>query len=137
MADIIVTIPKTKIKEVALKAVECFKAKGRIEFTREYPLGKAPPVSQGDKIFVVEDGFIRGYFVVLSVRDESHPIIGTKDTFDEKTIVVLDIHSWNTVEPIAMIGFPNFKYAPDGFKFTRKGNGCFDLEAKAAALSGE
>ncbi len=95
--------------------------------SRTYPFGKAPPVKQGSKVFVIEDGFIQGYFVVHEVRDYSYPVIGTDDVFDEGTVVVFDIFSWQPIEPIAMAGFGNFKYVPDGFVFQMKDVGCFDL----------
>lgn len=128
MPDIIITIAKDKIKEEALKVVKSLKSLGREEYYRQYSLNKQPPVRFGDKVFILEDGYVRGFFVVQEVRRRSFPVIGTADQKDEYSRVIFDVLSWQSIVPIPMNGFPGFKYVLDDFTYQTIGDGCFDLE---------
>lgn len=128
--DIIITIPKDKISEEASRAAMVLEALGHDDkYYIAYPFLGNPPVEFGDKVFVVEDGNIVGYYRVQEVEHSSHPVIGTADVRDEKSLVILDILSWQSINPIPMLDFSGWKVAGT-FPYTRIGDGCFDIITK-------
>ena len=98
--DIIVTTPKNMIANAADEA-ELVKTGEATHYYRRYK--NPPPVDHGDRVYYVEDGYIRGYCLV-DYFDYDY------EGNDEITEMMMDALSWTWIEPIPMVGFQNWRY---------------------------
>ncbi len=105
--DIIVTTPKTAMSEAAAEAKvakQGILAGTDVVYTRSLGRNLPNSLDQNDRVFYVEDGFIRGYAVVLREpyrsREEPH-----------RAVVMLSVTSWKWIRPIAMRGFRGWRYS--------------------------
>ena len=64
MPDIIVTTPKSEMRNAALEAKECIDEGGGSYFRTLATFPKR--LNENSRIFYVEDGYIRGYFPIHS-----------------------------------------------------------------------
>jgi len=106
--DIIVTTPKSETENAAREAENCIQAGGGFYF-RRFPV-KPQGVKVGDRVFYVEDGYIRGYAVVCDIFF-SNGI--TCDTTGRKWpsgwYLKMPADSWRWIEPIEMRGFQGWR----------------------------
>jgi hypothetical protein len=108
--DIIVTTPKSASADAAQEAENVKKSGGGSYYRR---LGTLPKdLQSGDKVFYVEDGFVRGYAVVHSVlKDTAFTCSTTNKTWPRGNYVVMPAVSWKWINPIEMRGFQSWRYA--------------------------
>ena len=114
--DIIVTTPKDQIKNAAKEAEKALSG----EVSHYFRHFKKPPIDLniGDKVFYVEDGYVRGFAVVVSITTEKGvPCSTTGLKYGEGVYVWMPVNTWNWIKPIPMKGFQGFRYVPDDFIF--------------------
>jgi len=114
--DIIVTTPKSQIANAAQEAADCI-ADGGGEYFRRFPINQSPDINIGERVFYVEDGYIRGY--AHASRVFQTPRCVQCDTtgrwWPPGFYVVMPADSWRWIKPIPMRGFQGFRYArPEG-----------------------
>jgi hypothetical protein len=115
MPDILVTTPRPRAKEAAEEAerAKALAAAGQNTGTyfRNFPGPSAPPLGEGDRLYYVLDGFVRGFLVVSWAEDSS----GVEDT--EGNVHRAGFYafskpeSWQWIEPIPFGGFQGWRYA--------------------------
>jgi len=108
--DIIVTTPKSQMATAAQEA-ENVKASGGGIYFRCLGRHRPEDLGEGDRIFYVEDGFIRGFATVMQVTDAPGMICSTTDRqFPAGWYVFSDAETWQWIKPIAMRGFQGWRY---------------------------
>lgn len=113
MPDIIVTTPKTRMKQAALEAENCKQTideGGEAWYFRKLGSAKVDP---GDRVYYVEDGWVRGFAVVAAVEDSrtGKMCATTGRRFTPGRYAIMDARSWQWVRPLAMRGFQGYRYA--------------------------
>lgn len=111
--DIIVTTPKSQIRTAAQEAADAIEA-GVGQYFRRF--NRPVNISPGDRVFYVEDGYIRGFALVM---DTTHETDGMNcDTsgrvWPPGFFVIMDAKTWKWITPIPMQGFQGFRYARGG-----------------------
>lgn len=109
MKDIIVTTPKSQMKNAATEAEKC-KQEGKGWYFRVFK-HRPEHLEIDSKIFYVEDGYIRGFAPVYAITHEQ----GTQCTTTNKqwgpgTVVWMKADQWKWITPIPMKGFQNWRY---------------------------
>ena|GEM_PF-1691609 len=92
MADIIVTTPKRRMAEAAREAEE-IKAAGGGWYFRDYRAPRIPRVDVGDRVYYVEDGYIRGFCNVIKIDSVGY---GRRRT----VTVYMAATTWKWIRPI-------------------------------------
>lgn len=110
--DIIVTTPKSQMATAALEAKNCQESGGGQYFRK---LSTAPKnFGPGDKIWYVENGYVRGYCLAKKVVKPSPKIVLVCDTTGEEwtdgVFIFMEANTWNWVQPIKMKGFQGYRY---------------------------
>ena len=110
--DIIVTTPKREMANAAREAEDC-KRDGGGEYFRRFPVERAPDVLPGDRVYYVEDGYIRGFAVVkwLHLAKNSVRCTTTRRRYPPGLYIYMRASSWQWIEPIPMSGFRGFRHA--------------------------
>ena len=110
--DIIVTTPKFATKTAAKEAEKMIAAGGGFYFRR---FDRSAKVDVGDRVYYVEDGFIRGFAEVSSaVYLKEHKICSTTGiTYPPGFYVFMDATTWKWMKPIPKKGFQGYRYAFD------------------------
>lgn len=110
--DIIVTTPKSQMRAAAREAADCLAAGGG-EYFRRFPMTCYPVSSRpGDRVYYVEDGFVRG-FAVLDRRLLKSDLVRCDTTgrdWAPGVYLFMRADSWRWVCPIPMRGFQGFRY---------------------------
>jgi len=107
--DIIVTTPKGRMAE-ATKEAEDVKRAGGGEYFRRFSM--KPPVEPGDRVFYVEDGYIRGFAVAARVEKKPFVFCGTTfQTWPAGWFIYMDATTWKWIRPIPMKGFQGYRLA--------------------------
>ena len=115
--DIVVTTPKSHMKEAAAEAFDARAAIRRGErpqYFRRFPM-RCYPISlgRGERVYYVEDGHVRGFAVVVAMA--ASPAGWTCSTtgriWPAGWYVFMDAKSWRWIEPVPMKGFQGFRYA--------------------------
>jgi len=107
--DIIVTTPKSRMKEAAQEAEDCKRAGGGHYF-RRFSRNRAVDVS--DRIYYVEDGYVRGFGLVDKVREhEALTCDTTGREWPAGWYAFMDAMSWKWIAPIRMKGFQGYRLA--------------------------
>jgi hypothetical protein len=107
--DIIVTTPKTEIKN-AVKEAEEAKA-GRVQYYFRRLASFPKDLKVGDKVFYVEDNYITGCAVVSAITNEAgEQCSTTKKNFTSGVFVWMKCDSWQWIKPIPMRGFQGYRY---------------------------
>lgn len=116
MADIIVTTPKSQMKAAAQEAADAIasfeRGLGLTEYFRRFPLSAYPKnVESGDRVYYVEDGYVRGFAVAsrIEVRGETR-CDTTMKMWYPGAYIFMQADSWRWIKPIAMKGFQGFRY---------------------------
>lgn len=94
MADIIITTPKNRMAEAAREAEE-IRAAGGGYYYRDYNWPNIPKVNVGDRVYYVEDGYIRGFCLVDHVTEFSYEGVRTRINR-----VYMDAMTWKWIKPI-------------------------------------
>lgn len=111
MPDIIVTTPKDRRGEAAAEARDCLQAGGGTYF-RRFSLWTPPPIEPGEKLFYVEDGYVRGFGIVSRVSEKDGATCETTGRdYASGVYVEYPAHSWLWIRPIPMKGFQGWRYA--------------------------
>lgn len=107
-ADIIVTTPKGQMGTAAEEARQCIEAGGGFYFRtfRSRPAG----LTEGSRIFYVEDGFVRGFGVVHEVKTGGMSCGTTGRDWGEGYHAIIPAESWRWIRPIPMKGFQGWRY---------------------------
>jgi hypothetical protein len=120
MPDIIVTTPKSRMAEAAREAEEVKAAAGGWYY-RDYRAPRIPKVDVGDRVYYIEDGYIRGFAVVARVER-----IRDRDTGKVLAArVMMDARSWSWIKPIPVAPWEvvrSYMYAGN-FKLYSRGVG--------------
>ena len=118
-----ITTPKSDMAGAAQEAADCVKSRSGTYF-RRFPLGRAPKVEPGSKMFYVEDGFIRGFCTVVKVEDVQAPkrCSTTGRIWNPGSYVIMNATTWKWIKPIPMTGFQGFRYVNPDFKYEVVGN---------------
>lgn len=108
--DIIVTSSKSRMKDAAAEAADCIAAGGGAYFRRFHA---RPPVEPGDRVYYVEDGYVRGFAVVDRVehQPEGMRCETTGQFWQYGWYVFMGATTWKWIKPIPMKGFQNFRKA--------------------------
>ena len=110
MMDIIVTTPKSQMANAAQEAADCIAANGGEYFRRFAPSG-VPRIHPGERVWYVEDGFIRGFCMVVGVKLASEMKCATTGReWPAGHYVIMDATRWYWIKPIPMKGFQGFRY---------------------------
>ena len=111
--DINVTTPKTEIANAAREAEDVKRAGGGGRYFRRFPWSQRPDVRCGDRVYYVEDGYVRGFAVADEVVSEHgvQTCDTTGRTWPEGLYVFMRASTWQWIEPIPMRGFQGFRYA--------------------------
>ena len=112
MSDIIVTTPKSRMDEARAEAETCIREGGGLYFRRFNPKNH-PRLHRGDRVYYVEDGFVRGFAVVVKVEMKStgQACQATGRRYEPGFYVFMDSTTWTWIKPIPMLGFPGWRYA--------------------------
>lgn len=110
--DIIVTTPKSQMANAAQEAADAIRAGGGEYFRRFHTPIR---IDRGDRVYYVEDGFVRGFAVVHYTRwvKERKVCETTGRLWQPGFFVFMRADSWQWIEPISMRGFQGWRVAHD------------------------
>jgi hypothetical protein len=118
--DIIVTTPKSEMANAAREAADCIAAGGGEYFRRFHPR-QAPTIGDGDRVYYVEDGFIRGFALVTQAEERAPMCCDTTGArWPAGFYIFMDAASWQWIRPIKVKGFRGFRYAGSALGTTAK-----------------
>jgi hypothetical protein len=109
MSDIIVTTPKSESANAKLEAEQA-RHEGAFYFRT---LNTKPNIEIGDRVFYVENGYVRGFALVSAIATPDGNPIKCDTTGREwhgKCVLWMRASSWKWIEPIPMRGFQNYRY---------------------------
>jgi hypothetical protein len=110
VSDILVTTPKGEMGNAAREAADCIAAGGGRYF-RRFGSGYPEWLHEGDRVFYVEDGAIRGFAVVCEILVV---VMGLKcDTTGRQwgpgVYYFMQAASWHWIKPIPYAGFQGYR----------------------------
>ena len=107
----IVTTPKSEMANSAAEAAQCIKDGGGYYFRRTIPFLR--PVV-GERIYYVEDGYIRGFAIVSNIVEGDSPFIchTTGRSWGRGRFAAMPSETWNWIKPIPMRGFQGWRRMP-------------------------
>ena len=106
--DIIVTTPKSQMANAAQEAADCIKDGGGQYFRR---LPRFTNIQRGDRVYYVEDGYVRGFAVVSRIEWGHRLCETTGRQWPDGMYAVMDAASWQWIKPIPMRGFQGYHCA--------------------------
>lgn len=111
--DIIVTTPKSQMAAAAQEAADCIRNGGGEYFRRFHSTAYPRDLHVGDRVYYVEDGYIRGFAVVNRMlhSPQGRTCDTTGRVWAQGYFVFMDAASWQWITPIPMLGFQGFRYA--------------------------
>lgn len=136
--NIIVTTPKRLIAEAA-REVDAVMAAGGREYFRRFRIESAPRIEPGERVYYVEDGYVRGFaevsLISSCVARWQHGVGGR--WYDPGFYIFMDATTWKWIKPIPMRSFGAFRYAnqwafPEGTEIEIVGD-WLDPKPEAAA----
>lgn len=112
LMDIIVTTPKAQMAAAAKEAADCILNGGGEYFRRFHSRTYPTDMHVGDRVYYVEDGYIRGFAVVKHMlhSPEGRTCDTTGRVWSQGFFVFMDSASWQWIKPIPMKGFQGFRY---------------------------
>ena len=111
--SILVTTPKNQMDVAAQEARECIASGGGSYFRRF--TRKPQKLSEGTRIFYVEDGYVRG-FATVSEAFDSDDGMGCETTgraWPPGFYAVMPADSWEWIQPLPFKGFQGWRYFDD------------------------
>lgn len=109
--DIIVTTPKSCMADAAQEAEDAKQYGGHTRYFRRFSSNFAPGIGVGDRVYYVEDGYIRGFAVVCEVtREDNYRRCDTTGNLWRPGVYVwMRADSWQWIKPIPMRGFQQWR----------------------------
>ena len=123
--DIIVTTPKGQMAAAAQEAADCIADGGGEYFRRFHSLNCPHQLHAGDRVYYVEDGFIRGFCTVSRVQavgPDGMVCDTTGRRWSQGFFAFMPASSWKWIRPIPMRGFQGFQYVNYGASAGPGGN---------------
>ena len=115
--DIIVTTPKRETNN-AVREAEVMKLDGGGGRYFRRLARKPDRLFDGDRIFYVEDGFVRGFGVVDEVSFANSVYCDITDrSYSSGWFVFYYAQAWHWIKPIPMGGFQGFRYTDNAAPF--------------------
>jgi len=113
MKNIIVTTPKSEMQNAAKEAKKCIEDGAGYYFRSVSKMPKDIVIGES-KIYYIEDGYIRGYGVIIGISNGN----GQKCSVGDKTwkgpyFIWMPACTWKWIKPIPMKGFQGFRYFND------------------------
>jgi len=111
--DIIVTTPKSQMANAAQEAAEAVEAGGGLYFRRFHSTAGPQKIGRNDRIYYVENGYVRGYAVVRELRHVGPGGLRcetTRRVWAQGLYALMAADSWHWIRPIPMKGFQGFRY---------------------------
>ena len=115
MKHIIVTTPKSEMKNAELEAKECID-NGSGYYFRKMSRQPKDIVIGESRIYYVEDGYIRGYATIIGFsQEENLECETTGKTWANKDggFLWMPACTWKWIAPIPMKGFQGWRYFDD------------------------
>ena len=113
--NIIVTSPRNRMEDAAREA-EAIKAAGGGHYFRRLcgQWHHAPAMEDGDRIYYVEDGYVRGFCLLDRLEEKTVDMVCTtnRTNFFPGVYAFMDATTWQWIEPIPMRGFQGWRYFP-------------------------
>lgn len=114
--DILVTTPKGQMENAA-KEAENVKKDGGGQYFRYIGRNKPNNIQVGDKIFYVEDGYIRGFCTIQSfTRSPERTCSTTGIRWQVGWYIFMDATTWWWIKPIKHKGFQGWRYLNDIYR---------------------
>jgi hypothetical protein len=111
MSNIIVTTPKTELKRAEQEAQDCINNGGGEYFRRLGGRSFPKRLGIGDRIYYVQDGYIRGFSLVSRFEISGGEICDTSgEQYGSGHYVFCDATTWQWVVPTPMKGFQGYRY---------------------------
>jgi hypothetical protein len=114
MSDIIVTTPKGQMAAAAAEAEDARKYGGDTMYFRRVAMNYAYlNIRPGERIYYVEDGFVRGFALLDHTLSAQNPrrCDTTGREWPEGYFLFMRADSWQWIRPIPMRGFQGWHYA--------------------------
>ena len=105
--DIVVTTPKYEMKTAADEAAYALERGGF--YFRSFK--SMPKVQAGDRVYYVDDGWIRGFAIAALVEENVTQICEVTGRVWNGCTVHMRVDSWTWIYPISCTGFQGFRYA--------------------------
>lgn len=110
MKHIIVTTPKSEMDNSAKEAEKCIEEGGGYYFRSLSSLPKDMVIGES-RIYFVEDGFIRGFGIVIGFTDGDSKVCDTTNReWKGKCFAWTPASSWQWIKPIPCKGFQGWRY---------------------------
>lgn len=107
--DIIVTTPKSKMKQAAQEAENIKFSNGGYYFRK---LGRLPKkLNVGDRVFYVENGAVRGYCLLYAIEEGRQVCETSGQDYGDGLFARMDATTWKWISPIPMRGFQGWHYS--------------------------
>lgn len=113
MKHIIVTTPKSEMANSQREAEECLKSGSGYYFRS---ISKKPKdiVVGESKLYYVEDGYVRGYGVIIGISESNGKQCDVTDKiWNGKYFILTTASSWKWINPLPMKGFQGWRYFDD------------------------
>lgn len=112
MTDIIITTPQTEIERSAQEAADAIANGGGWYFRRLATFPKM--LKKGDRVWYVEDGYIRGFCIVAKIYNGHQPFYctTTKRNWPAGVYIIMSADSWKWIRPVPHMSFRGFRYVP-------------------------
>lgn len=112
MSSIVITTPKGRAADAAAEAQDAQQHGGETRYFRRFGFGQVPTCQPGDRVFYVENGFVRGFAIVdeTTVERYGRECDTTGNWFDPGIYVWMRADSWQWIKPIPLQGFQEFRY---------------------------
>ncbi|HUU56383.1 MAG TPA: hypothetical protein VMW93_03480 [bacterium] len=98
MRDIVVTTPKSRMAEAAREAEEV-RAAGGGYYYRDYRAPRIPNVETFDRVYYIEDGYVRGYCLITEIDSVGY---GRRRSIT----IYMDARLWTWIKPIPVGNSP-------------------------------
>lgn len=110
--DIIVTTPKSEMVNAAKEAAnarDAIDSGTEVCYFRRFA-HHPPTLHKWDKVFYVEDGYIRGYAVVDRIEYKDEEVCSTTGrTWSQALFAYMKADSWTWIKPIPLAGFRGWR----------------------------
>lgn len=112
--NIMVTTPRSQMVAAAREAADCLAAGGGEYFRRFNPYFY-PAVFSGERIYYVENGFIRGFCTIVrrQIVNTGRICATTGKAWLPGVYVFMDATTWHWIEPIPHKGFQGYRYVSE------------------------
>jgi hypothetical protein len=108
--DIIVTTPKSQRQKARQEAADIKKA-GEGYYFRFLGQYKPKNADIGDKVFYIDDGFVRGFATITNLTEsDGETCMTSGEVWPAGWYAIMDATTWTWITPIAMKGFQGWRY---------------------------